>query len=170
MSLQVPKYHIYLEYAEHDKSGVRFNVSREELVRTFATPFNFGQPFWFTGRLLNPLKVTKAILFWSYETADKITLPNYENLVSAKDKKYLIESILKSKVKGVYLCTEKFLLTPKETTQPNDSAASALGNIRHRIFVVSGTDNEMKQAISAALTNSLQGLLRCWFCCGFIVA
>ena len=75
ISVQVPKYHIYVEYAEPDKSGIRFNVFQEELVRTFAAPFNAGQPFWFMGRLLNPVKVTKAVLFWSYETADKLNLP-----------------------------------------------------------------------------------------------
>jgi hypothetical protein len=107
--LSLPKYHIYIEYTEPEKSGVRFNVSQEELVRTFATPFTAGQPFWFMGRLLNPIKVTKVILFWSHTTADKLSLPNQENLVAAKDKKYLIESIVKGKVKGAYVCTEKFL-------------------------------------------------------------
>ena len=60
-------------------------------------------------RLLNPLKVTKAVIFWSYEAADKLTLPNQENLVAAKDKKYLIDAVQKGKVKGAYLCTEKYL-------------------------------------------------------------
>ena len=96
-----PKYHIYLEYAEPDKSGIRFNVPQEELVRTFSSPFTMGQPFWFLGKLLNPNTVIKAVIFWSYQTADKLTLPNQENLVAAKDKKCVIENILKGKVKGV---------------------------------------------------------------------
>jgi hypothetical protein len=95
-----PKYHIYVEYAEQDKSGIRFNVPQEELVRTFSSPFTMGQPFWFLGKLLNPNKVIKAVIFWSYQTADKLTLPNQENLVAAKDKKCVIENILKGKVKG----------------------------------------------------------------------
>jgi len=151
ISVQVPKYHIYVEYAEPDKSGIRFNVPQEELVRTFATTFTIGQPFWFMGKLLNPHKVIKAVIFWSYETADKLTLPNQENLVTAKDKKYILESILKGKVKGTYLCTEKFLSSTEKTITPTQSAKST-SDMRRRIFVVCGTDDEMKQAITHALT------------------
>lgn len=152
--MHAPKYHIYVEYSEPEKSGIHFNVYQEELVRTFVTPFTAGQPFWFMGRLLNPLKVTRTVLFWSYETADKLTLPNQENLVAAKDKKYLIENVLKGKVKGAYLCTEKFLPPTEKTpfAQSSTAASSALGSIKRRIFVISGLDDEMKQAISISLT------------------
>ncbi|MCL5949201.1 MAG: nucleotide-binding protein [Candidatus Bathyarchaeota archaeon] len=150
--MQVPKYHIYIEYAEPDYSGIRFNVPQEELVRTFATPFTLGQPFWFMGKLLNPHKVIKAVIFWSYETADKLTLPNQERLVAAKDKKYLLESILKGKVKGVYLCTEKFLSSTEKTMASNQLAKSVSGDMRRRIFVVSGSDDEMRHALTKALT------------------
>ena len=146
-----PKYHIYVEYAEPDKSGIRFNVPQEELVRTFSSPFTMGQPFWFLGKLLNPNKVIKAVIFWSYQTADKLTLPNQENLVAAKDKKYLIENILKGKVKGAYLCTEKFLSPTEKTMAPNQQAISD-SDVRRRVFVVCGTDGEMKQAVTNALT------------------
>jgi predicted nucleotide-binding protein len=152
INVQAPKYHIYIEYAEAEKSGIRFNVTQEELVRTFATPFTAGQPFWFMGNLLNPVKVTQALLFWSYETADKLTLPNQEKLVVAKDKKYLIENILKSKVKGAYLCTEKFLYTSQKNAVAAQSFASDMRGISRRIFVVSGEDDEMKKAITWALT------------------
>lgn len=153
--MHVPKYHIYIEYAEPKKSGIRFNVSQEELVRIFVTPFTAGQPFWFMGRLLNPLKVTKVILFWSYETADKLILPNQESLVAAKDRKYLIDNVLKGKIRGVYLCTEKFLPTAEKTPAPVSPSASVSGtaaSIRRRIFVVAGSDDEMKQATITALT------------------
>ena len=150
--MPLPKYHIYVEYAEPDKSGIRFNVSQEELVRTFSTPFTAGQPFWFMGRLLNPVKVTKAVIFWSYETADKLKLPNQENLVAAKDKKYLIENILKSKVKGAYICTEKFLTLPQKNLAPTQSAMPAQASTPRRVIVVSGTDVVMKQALTGALT------------------
>ena len=146
-----PKYHIYVEYAEPDKSGIRFNVPQEELVRTFSSPFSMGQPFWFLGKLLNPNKVIKAVIFWSYQTADKLTLPNQENLVAAKDKKYVIENILKGKVKGAYLSTEKFLSPTEKTIAPTQQAMSA-SDVRRRVFVVCGTDDEMKQAVTAALT------------------
>ena len=151
-NLSLPKYHIYIEYAEPEKSGVRFNVSQEELNRTFATPFGAGQPFWFMGRLLNPIKVTKVVIFWSYATADKLSLPNQENLVVAKDKKYLIESIVKGKVKGAYVCTEKFLSSTEKNMPLNQSAASTSGNLGRRIIVVSGADSEMKQAVTGVLT------------------
>jgi predicted nucleotide-binding protein len=161
-SLSLPKYHIYVEYAEPEKSGVRFNVSQEELNRTFATPFAVGQSFWFMGRLLNPVKVTKAVLFWSYETADKLKLPNQENLVAAKDKKYLIESIIKGKVKGVYVCTEKFLPATEKTTSSSKSTISTSGNLGRRIIVASGADDEMKRAIAGALTRlSLTPVVMC---------
>jgi predicted nucleotide-binding protein len=146
-----PKYHIYVEYAEQDKSGIRFNVPQEELVRTFSSPFTMGQPFWFLGKLLNPNKVIKAVIFWSYQTADKLTLPNQENLVAAKDKKCVIENILKGKVKGAYLSTEKFL-SPTEKTKALTQQAISASDVRRRVFVVCGTDDEMKQVITAALT------------------
>ena len=146
-----PKYHIYVEYAEQDKSGIRFNVPQEELVRTFSSPFTMGQPFWFLGKLLNPNTVIKAVIFWSYQTADKLTLPNQENLVAAKDKKCVIENILKGKVKGVYLCTEKFLSPTEKTMTPTQQAISG-SDVGRRVFVVCGTDGEMKQAVTNALT------------------
>jgi predicted nucleotide-binding protein len=146
-----PKYHIYVEYAEPDKSGIRFNVPQEELVRTFSSPFSMGQSFWFLGKLLNSSKVLKAVIFWSYLTADKLTLPNQENLVAAKDKKYLIDNILKGKVKGAYLCTEKFL-SPTEKAVASAQQATSASDARRRVFVVCGTDSEMKQAITNALT------------------
>jgi predicted nucleotide-binding protein len=146
-----PKYHIYVEYAELEKSGIRFNVPQEELVRTFSSPFTMGQPFWFLGKLLNPNKVLKAIIFWSYQTADKLTMPNQENLVVAKDKKCVIENILKGKVKGAYLCTEKFLVPTQKTITPHQQAMSG-SDVRRRVFVVCGTDNEMKQSVTNALT------------------
>lgn len=146
-----PKYHIYVEYIEQDKSGIRFNVPQEELVRTFSSPFTIGQPFWFLGKLLNPNKVIKAVIFWSYLTADKLILPNQENLVGAKDKKYVLENILKSKVKGAYLSTEKFLsLTEKTMAPPQQTMSSSY--VRRRVFVVCGADNEMKQSVTNALT------------------
>ncbi len=150
--MQVPKYHIYIEYAESAQSGIRFNISQEELVRTFSTPFTAGLPFWFMGRLLKPIKVTSAVLFWSYETADKLNLPNQENLVAAKDKKYVIESILKGKVKGAYLCTEKFLTSTEKPLAPAQPVISASASTPRRIIVVSGTDEVMKQALTKALT------------------
>jgi len=149
--LSLPKYHIYVEYAESEKSGVRFNVSQEELNRTFATPFNAGQPFWLMGRLLKPMKVNKVVLFWSHVTADKLMLPNHENIVSAKDKKYLIENIVKGKVKGAFLCTEKFVLPTKNSHSPSQLSTSASGNLSSRIIVVSGKDEEMNQALIGAL-------------------
>jgi predicted nucleotide-binding protein len=146
-----PKYHIYVEYVEPDKSGIRFNVPQEELVRTFSSPYTMGQPFWFLGKLLNPNKVIKVVIFWSYQTADKLKLPNQENLVAAKDKKYLIENILKGKVKGAYLCTEKFLSSTEKTTAPSKQSISG-SDVRRRVFVVCGTDGEMKQAVTISLT------------------
>jgi predicted nucleotide-binding protein len=144
--LSLPKYHIYIEYVEQDKSGIRFNIGQEELNRTFAEPFNSGQQFWFMGRLLNPVKVNKVILFWSYEAADKLKLPNGETLVVAKDKKFLIDCVQKGKVKGAYICTEKFL--PQTFNAPNPSA----GVVNRRVFVISGSDEEMKKAVTKALT------------------
>ncbi len=144
--MSLPKYHVYIEYVEPEKSGIRFNIGQEELNRTFAEPFNAGQPFWFMGRLLNPIKVNKAIIFWSYEAADKLKLPSGENLVVTKDKKGLIDSIQKGKLKGAYICTEKFL------TQTKDAPTQSSGNVNRRVFVISGSDEEMKKAVTKALT------------------
>lgn len=150
--MQTPRYHIYIEYIEPDKSGIRFNIPEEELIRTFSTPFAAGQPFWFLGKLLNPIKVTKTLIFWSYEAADKLSLPNKDTLLGGKDRKYLIESILKSKVKGAYICTEKFLSPPEKISASTQLAAATSRSTSHRIFVVSGSDVEMKKAINEALT------------------
>lgn len=144
--MSLPKYHVYLEYTEQGKSGIRFNLSQEELNRTFAEPFISGQPFWFMGRLLNPFKVAKVVVFWSYEAVDKLKLPNGENIVSAKDKKYSIDCIQNGKVKGAYVCTEKFL------PQTNNNVPSQVtGSVNRRVFVVNGADEEMKQAVTKAL-------------------
>jgi predicted nucleotide-binding protein len=152
--VQTPKYHIYIEYSEADKSGFRFNVSRAELIGAFQEPFANGEPFWFMGRLLNPIKVVKIVIFWSHQTADKLYLPNNESLIAAKDKKYLIDNVLKGKVKGVYLCTEEFVdVTQKKSEQTSQAKPVVLtpSGIPRRIIVVSGTDETMKQTITGAL-------------------
>ena len=146
--MPTPKYHIYLEYSETEKGGFRFNITQEELVRTFSEPFSAGKPFWFLGRLLNPLKVTKTVLFWSYESANMLWLPNQETLIAAKDKKYVVDSIEKGKVKGAYLCTEKYLAKPQTVTAQSVASSSA----KRRILVVCGADDEMKKAITSALS------------------
>jgi hypothetical protein len=105
-------YHVYLEY-EGEKPNVRFNLPAEELVRTFVTPYTEGKVFWFCGKLLEPAKVEKAIIFCSNETADKLVLPNREEVANHPDKKFVKDYILRGKVKGIWVCTEKFL-TPTE--------------------------------------------------------
>ena len=105
-----PKYHVYLEYdSDDEKSGMRFNLSIEELDRTFLTPYKAGKTFWFIGKLLNPANVQKIIIFWSYEDGGTLILPNREMVAGNKDKKYVMERICAGKVKGVTVCTEKFL-------------------------------------------------------------
>jgi predicted nucleotide-binding protein len=154
ITVQTPKYHIYIEYSEPDKSGFRFNVSRSELTGGFQESFAKGEPFWFMGRLLNPIRVTKIVIFWSHQTADQLHLPNNESLIAAKDKKYLIDNILKGKVKGVYLCTEEFVaVTQKKSGQATQAQplVSTPSGIPRRIIVVSGTDEIMKQTITGAL-------------------
>jgi len=154
INVQIPKYHIYIEYSEPDKSGFRFNVSRAELIGKIQEPFANGEPFWFMGRLLNPIKVTKIVIFWSYETADQLHLPNHESLTGSKDKKYLMDNVLKGKVKGVYLCTEEFVaLTQKKSAQTAQTqpVVSTPNGIPRRIIVVSGTDEIMKQTMTGAL-------------------
>jgi predicted nucleotide-binding protein len=153
--LPTPKYHIYIEYSEPDKSGFRFNLSRADIIGAFQEPFANGEPFWFMGRLLNPIKVAKVIIFWSYETADQLHLPNHENLIIAKDKKYVIDNILKGKVKGLYICTEEFMaVTPQKAstaTPQNHPTASTPSGTPRRILVVNGTDETMKQTLTVAL-------------------
>ena len=106
------------------------------------------------GRLLKPIKVAKVVIFWSYKTADQLRLPNNESLIAAKDKKYVIDNVLKGKIKGVYPCTEEFVVVaPKNlmpTQQPPHIASSPIGTPR-RIIVVSGKDEKMKQTITEAL-------------------
>ena len=154
ITVQTPKYHIYIEYSEPDKSGFRFNVSHAELIGKIQEPFANGEPFWFMGRLLNPIKVAKIVIFWSYQTADQLHLLNHESLIAAKDKKYLIGNVLKGKVKGVYLCTEEFVAVtqkrPAQTSQAQPGVLTPSG-IPRRIIVVSGTDAIMKQTITGAL-------------------
>jgi predicted nucleotide-binding protein len=140
-----------VQYAEPERTGFRFNLTAEELNRTFVEPFTTNRPFWFTGRLLDPAKVTKVVLFWSYEPADKLKLPSQESLAASKDKKYQIENILKSKVMGTYLCTEQFIAQTEKLEPVLDRELSA-SNKRQRLFVVSGSDFLMRQAAVAALS------------------
>ncbi len=103
------------------------------------------------GKLLNPIKVLKVVVFWSYQTADKLHLPNHESLVAAKDKKYAIDSIQKGKVIGTYVCTEEFVTTKQNTAFAQTQVAPVLGGKPKRIFVVCGTDEAMKQTMVAAI-------------------
>jgi predicted nucleotide-binding protein len=154
IALPNPKYHVYIEYSEPDKSGFRFNISRAEVIGSFQEPFANGEPFWLMGRLLTPIKVAKVVIFWSYQTADQLRLPNLESIVVAKDKKYVIDNILKGKVKGVYVCTEEFIApTPKTPAAPQaqPAAASTPTGTPRRIIVVSGADETMKQTMTLAL-------------------
>ena len=117
-------------------------------------PFANGEPFWFMGRLLNPIKVAKIVIFWSYQTADQLHLPNHESLIAEKDKKYLIDNILKGKVKGVYICTEEFVAVTQQKSAQATQAQPVFLNpsgIPQRIIVVPGTDEAMKQTITGAL-------------------
>jgi predicted nucleotide-binding protein len=149
--MQTPKYHIYLAYAEADKSGFRFNITQEELQRTFADPINEGKPFWFLGRLLNPMKIARTVIFWSYEEANMLDLPSNESIVAAKDKKMVAESVERGKVKGAYLCTDKFLIKHQAAVAPTGAQSSA----KRRVLIVSGTDDAMKKALSKALAKLL---------------
>ena len=152
--MQTPKYHIYIEYSEPDKSGFRFNVSHAELIGAFQEPFANGEPFWFMGHLLNPIKVVKVVIFWSYQTADQLHLPNHESFIAAKDKKYVIDNVLKGKVKGVYPMHRGICGCPQkksaQATQAQPVVLTPSGTPR-RIIVVSGTDEIMKQTITGAL-------------------
>ncbi len=106
------------------------------------------------GRLLSPVKVARIVIFWSYLPADQLYLPNHESLIAAKDKKYVIDNIVKGKVKGVYVCTEEFVaVTQKKSASTSQAppAVSAPSGIPRRIIVVSGTDENMKQTITGAL-------------------
>ena len=108
--MKPPKYHIYLEYDKDEaKSALRFNLSEEELVRTFVLPYDAGKPFWFCGKLLLPSKVDKIVVFWSYEEGGELVLPNREMVAGHPNKKFVVEKILAGKVRGVQDCTERFL-------------------------------------------------------------
>ena len=117
--MSLPKYHVYLEYAQDfEKPAIRFNLSAEELDRTFVTPYRERKPFWFCGRLLNPAKVAKVIIFWSCEDGGSLVLPNREAVAGHPDKKIVMEKICAGRVKGVSVCTAKFL---RQTEQKQES-------------------------------------------------
>ncbi len=106
--MSLPKFHIYIEY-EKEKPSMRFNLTEEEVGRLFVKPYTAGKPFLFCGRLFNPSKVQKVHIFWSQEPADKLVLPNREEVANHPDKKFVMDYILRGKLKTVHLCTEKFL-------------------------------------------------------------
>ncbi len=109
-TLPAPKYHLYLEYASDPaKTAFRFNFSLEELDRTFLTPYKAGKPFWYCGKLLDPARVDKVIIFWSYEDGGTLVLPNREMVAGHPNKKFVMEKICAGRVKGVSVCTERFL-------------------------------------------------------------
>jgi hypothetical protein len=80
-----PKYHVYIEHTkDKEEQGMRFNFSEEELDRTFLTPFKAGKPFWYLGKLLDPAKVKKVIIFWGYEDGGTLVLPNREMVAGTR--------------------------------------------------------------------------------------
>ena len=112
---------MYLEYAQDpEKSGIRFNLSEEELVRIFVTPYAAEKPFWFCGRLLIPAKVERVVIFWSYEDGGSLVLPNREKVAGHVDKKFVMEKICMGRVKGVCVCTDKFLKANQKTEASNE--------------------------------------------------
>lgn len=143
-----PKYHVYLEYSEEDKSGIRFNIYREELIRTFVKPFNANKPFWFGGRLLSPSKVERAVIFWSTEDCNKLILPNGESVTSCKDRKQVVEEVCLGKVNGVHLCTEN-LIALKSNAGYSGISASLVE--RRRVHIIHIADEAMKQEVAEAV-------------------
>ena len=113
--MTLPKYHVYIEQQNaNEKPAIRFNLTQEELVRLFVQPFTARKAFMFCGRLLNPSKIQRAIIFTSEESAEKLVLPNREEVANHPDKKFVMGYILKGKVKGVQVCTEKFVPADKK--------------------------------------------------------
>ncbi len=111
-----PKYHVYLEEAQDpQKSAIRFNLSKEELVRIFVLPYLEGRPFWFCGKLLEAHNVEKVIIFSSYEDGGTLVLPNREMVAGHPNKKFAMEKVCKGKVKGASVCTELFLPTKQKS-------------------------------------------------------
>ncbi len=114
--MQHPKYHIYIKCAQKSKnSAIRFNLLEEEIIRTFVTPYKEGKPFWFCGKLLSPEKVDEVIIFRSYQDGSSLVLPNREMVAGHPDKELVMEKICIGKVKGVSVCTEKFLGRKQKT-------------------------------------------------------
>ena len=148
-----PKYHIYVECEKDtEKTGIRFNLTEEELMRTFVLPFNEGKPFWLGAKLLSPSKVDRAVIFWSSEDSNKLLLPSGEGLTSSKDKKLVIENICLGKVKGVHLCTERFLpLLGQKDEAAGVASAPLVSNGRKRVHIIHGKDEAMKQEVSKTL-------------------
>ena len=58
----------------------------------------------------------------------------------------------KEKSKAHTSAQKNFFPQQKNNTSPSQSATSASGNLGRRIIVVSGSDDEMKKAITGALT------------------
>jgi len=150
IEVATPKYHVYVE-CERDKerTGMRFNLTEEELMRTFVVPFNAGKPFWFGGRLLSPLKVDRAVVFWSAEDCNRLVLPDGESVTSCKDKKRVIEDVCLGKVVGVHLCTEKFLPLMGKASVTSMALAGAVE--RRRVHIIHGKDEAMKDAVTETL-------------------
>jgi predicted nucleotide-binding protein len=145
-----PKYHVYVECEkDKEKTGLRFNLTQEELTRTFVLPFNAGKPFWFCGRLLSPSKVDRAVIFWSSEDCNKLALPNGEGVTSCKDKKQVIENVCLGKVNGVHICTEKFLPPMGKANATSAPATVAVG--RRRVHIIHDKDEAMKQTVAKTL-------------------
>jgi len=145
-----PKYHVYVECEkDKDKTGLRFNLAEEELMRTFVLPFNEGKPFWFCGKLLSPTKVDRAVIFWSSEDCNRLVLPSGEGIASCKDKKRVIEDVCLGKVVGVHLCTEKFL--PQTVKAGAHSASLGMVVGRRWVHIIHGKDEAMKQTVAKTL-------------------
>jgi predicted nucleotide-binding protein len=151
--LTAPKYHIYVECDScKDKYGFRFNLSEEELIRTFVLPYNEGKPFWFGGKLFSASKINRAVIFWSNEDCNKLTMPNGQSIASCNDKQLVIENVCIGKVKGTHLCTEKYLFQLSNASKLPGSASESLQyGERKRVHIIHGPSQNMKEPVAQTL-------------------
>ena len=91
----------------------------------------------------------KVIIFWSYVSADKLVLPSQEPILVAKDKKAAALAVESCKIKGAYVCTEKYLPQTRKTVLSSGNVMPV--SVRQRVLVACGSDDQMKTVLIESL-------------------
>jgi hypothetical protein len=108
-------YHVFIQSLEKRglwRQGINFDLSKENMMASFISPFNEKKSFRFGERTVDLKKIDKILVFESDKPTSEIVLPNGDDPHEA-DMAFLIHSFWEGKVMGVRECSSEFILPSK---------------------------------------------------------